>query len=138
MLPTIGGYRIHADQLWVAGSSSTNFSVAGSLVEIEESEASAAPTSSLAVSTNTILDVVTVDSEEADIEVSEDTNASGEPLEYRFRLDGGAWSNWRERTTLKLRRLLGGHHTVEVCSRTVLMKQELNCPTTAFDTTVAE
>ncbi|MBV1880656.1 MAG: hypothetical protein KUG82_03440 [Pseudomonadales bacterium] len=137
LLPTIGGYRIHADELWVSGSGSSNFSVAGTLVEEAVTAASTAPTSSLNLTTNTVLDVVSVENGEAQIEMSEGANGTGEPLEYRYRVDGGGWSNWRQRKSISLSRMFGGHHIVEVCSRTVLMKQEINCPTTEFDTTVA-
>ena len=136
MLPTIGGYRIHADELWVSGSGSTGFSIAGSMIEIGVSDASSTPSSLLALSTNTVEDVVSVDNAEADIEISELNNGTSEPLEYRYRLDGGGWSNWKQRDSIRMRRMMGGHHEVEICSRTVLMKQEVNCPVIEFNTTV--
>lgn len=136
MLPTIGGYRIHADELWVSGSGSTGFSVAGSMIEIAVSEASSTPSSLLALSTNTVVDVVSVENAEADIEISEGNNGTSEPLEYRYRADGGGWSNWKQRDSIKMRRMMGGRHEVEICSRTVLMKQEVNCPVIEFNTSV--
>jgi hypothetical protein len=57
-------------------------------------------------------------------------------LEHRYRVDGGGWSVWKHRNTIRLNRLLAGDHTVEVCGRTVLLKREQSCPVVQFTTTV--
>ncbi|MBL4867052.1 MAG: hypothetical protein JKY67_11830 [Pseudomonadales bacterium] len=134
-LPTIGGYRIHADELWVSGDNDRNFSLAGSLVKEITTEQSTAPTSSLTTTTSNVGDVVNA---EVTIDVNETLNPTNAPLEYRYRVDGGGWSNWKQRSSIRMRRLLGGHHKVEVCSRTILMKQEVDCPTAEFETVVAQ
>jgi len=57
-------------------------------------------------------------------------------LEHRYRVDGGPWTIWKYRDTIRLTRLLAGTHSVEICARTVLLKREQGCPVVTFETTV--
>jgi len=146
-LPRIAGYSIHPEDFWVSGSGDNNLALAGSLVKITTTEAAPAPSTLLAFSnTASRAANVTAGSETKTTELSVNNgevsigisgiNPSDDALEYRFRVDGGAWSVWKHRTSLNLSRLLGGSHTVQVCSRTVVLKQEQDCPSVTFETAV--
>ena len=59
----------------------------------------------------------------ATIVVSGD-NPSEEPLEYRYRVNGGHWTIWKQRETIELSYLPGGDNIVDVCSRTHMMQED--------------
>lgn len=59
-------------------------------------------------------------------------NPIHEPLEYRYRVNDGRWSIWKEREAISLQRMLSGQHCIEVCSRTHLLKESETCATTDF------
>lgn len=144
-LPRIAGYSIHPEDFWITGSGKNNLALAGSLVKLTTTESAPAPSTILAFS-NTASRAVTASASTSSTELSvsngevtigiSGVNPGNEALEYRFRVDGGDWSVWKPRTSLNLSRLLGGSHTVQVCSRTVVLKQEQDCPTVTFDTAV--
>jgi len=165
-LPRISGYGIYAEELWVSGTGHNNFSLAGSLVKLSVTEQASPPSSSLefsgsneqnqstiasasSVSITEEIDVLTeildpteeteviVENGEATITIS-GTNPTNSPLEYRYSVDGGDWTLWKQRNSIHLQRLLGGHHEVQVCARTVYLKQEQDCPIIEFDTNVVE
>lgn len=142
-LPRIAGHSIRPEQFWVSGSGKNNLSVAGSLIPLKTTETatpadtnidfSAPGTLSATVVSNTTKSNV----ENANVTVSiNGVNPTSEPLEYRYRVDNGAWSVWKERNAINLYRMLGGDHTIEVCSRTIFLKQEVECPTLNFNTRV--
>ncbi len=144
-LPRIAGYSIHPQDFWITGSGKNNLALAGNLVKVSTTEAAEAPTtllsfadtasrSSIASVTASATDLSVVNGE-VSIGIS-GINPGNDTLEYRFRVDSGAWSIWKPRTSLSLSRLLGGDHIVEVCSRTVILKQEQDCPTVSFNTAV--
>ncbi|OUS25748.1 hypothetical protein A9Q99_20015 [Gammaproteobacteria bacterium 45_16_T64] len=145
-LPRIAGYSIHPEDFWITGSGNNNLALAGSLVKITTTEAAPAPTTILAFAdasakasksdtTTSATTELTVNNGEVSIGIS-GVNPSTEALESRFRIDNGAWSIWKPRTSLNVSRLLGGTHTIQVCSRTVIMKQEQDCPSVTFETAV--
>ena len=142
-LPRIAGHTIHATDFWINGSNNNALTVSGSLVKLSTTAASRSPTTYLSMtdrqtiraktSTQSIDEpVLTVVNETVQIDVT----GTSSDLEYRFRIDNGAWSVWKARSSINLERILGGAHTVDVCGRTVLMKQEVGCPSVDFDTYV--
>ncbi|CBL44499.1 hypothetical protein HDN1F_09160 [gamma proteobacterium HdN1] len=157
-LPRIAGHSIHPDEFWISGAGKNNLSLAGSLVKLSTTAAAPAPKTMLAYSTSN--DTVTGSAapaagakvaRAASVTQSDIVIANGKvkidisgnnpsadlgKLESRFRVDNGAWSVWKPRGKIELSNLLGGDHVVEVCSRTVLMKQEQGCPTVEFTTSV--
>ncbi len=145
-LPRIAGYSIHPEDFWITGSGNNNLALAGSLVKLTTTDAAPAPSTILAFSNTasrtTASSTATTSSTELSVNNGEVTigisgvNPGTDTLEYRFRVDGGAWSVWKPRTSLSLSRLLGGSHTVQVCSRTVILKQEQDCPSVSFNTAV--
>ena len=145
-LPRIAGHSIHPRAFWVSGEGKNNLSLAGDLVKLSTTANAPAPDTILRFSGATTRSVapaaVSAQSTELSVVNGEVTigvsgsNPSSEPLEYRYRVDNGAWSVWKPRSRIQLQRLLGGEHVVEVCARTVLLKQDIDCPTVSFTTAV--
>ena len=150
-LPRIYNHTLHMQQFWIAGTGNNNLSLAGNLVPLAATAAATPPTSVVDYSAKDITvqqesvsstGVVTSSSVKvANGEVTIDVdginpNPTLGLLEYRYRVDGGGWSIWKHRETIKLSRLLAGVHTVEVCARSMLLKREQGCPVVQFETIV--
>lgn len=150
-LPRIYNHTLHMQQFWIAGTGNNNLSLAGNLVPLAATAAATPPTTVVDYSAEDITvqqesvsstGVVTSSSVKvANGEVTIDVdginpNPTLGLLEYRYRVDGGGWSIWKYRETIKLSRLLAGVHTVEVCSRSMLLKREQGCPVVQFETIV--
>lgn len=158
-LPRIAGHYIHPKEFWISGESGNNLSFAGGLVKVSTTEAAPRPRTLLSFSggsqtvpgttagatTSTVKaaaatisqEAITVANGRVTINVSgNNPSVSFGALEYRYRVDNGPWSIWKPRNRIEMANLLGGDHVVEVCSRTVLMKQEQGCPTVNFTTAV--
>lgn len=144
-LPRIAGHSIHPEAFWVSGSGDNNLSLAGSLVKLSTTANAPAPDTILAFSgTASVSAAPAVSAQATDLTIVNGnvvigvsgSNPTSEPLEYRYRVDNGAWSVWKPRSSIQLQNLLGGEHVVEVCARTVVLKQDIDCPTVAFTTTV--
>lgn len=148
-LPRIAGHSIHPEDFWISGTGKNNLSLAGSLVKLSDTAAAPAPTTILGFSSrsNTVSrtkavragDVVAQATElvveNGAVQISvRGNNPSTGALEYRYQVDNGPWSVWKQRSSIQLQQLLGGDHNVTVCSRTVLMKQEQDCPSVSFTT----
>lgn len=136
-LPTIGGFGILPQEIWVAGEGNNNLAFAGNLIKVETTENATEPDTNaeLGVSSSALTGVDIVNGD-VTIYVS-GTNPTLQPLQYRYRLDGGPWSIWKEREQIQLQRLLGGNHVVEVCSRTVELKEDSECAVVEFETMLA-
>jgi hypothetical protein len=149
-LPRIAGHSIHPRDFWITGSGKNNLALAGNLVRLADSAAAPAPRTMLAFSGST-QQMLRIGAEakagedttaEPELQISNGNvlvrvsgqNPTSEPLEYRFRVDGGPWSVWKQRSQIPLQNLLGGTHRVDVCARTVMMKQEQGCPFVEFTT----
>ena len=146
-LPRIAGYSIHPKDFWITGSTSNNLVMAGNLIKVSTTNADSAPNTILAFAgTSTMEEVSSAAAISAELSINNgevtigilNVGANNQQLEQRFRVDGGKWSVWKPRSELTLRRLLGGSHDVQVCSRTAVLKQEQECPTVSFETTVEE
>ena len=150
-LPRIYNHTLHMQQFWIAGTGNNNLSLAGNLVPLAATAAATPPTSVVDYSAKDITvqqesvsstGVVTSSSVKvANGEVTIDVdginpNPTLGLLEHRYRVDGGGWSIWKYRETIKLSRLLAGVHTVEVCARSMLLKREQGCPVVQFETIV--
>ena len=155
-LPRIAGHSIHPKAFWISGTGKNNLSLAGNLVKLTTTAAAPAPKTLLAFSTSSqvVTPGSTVESssttttsptsltvQNAEVQVGvggQNPNVLLGSLESRFRIDNGPWSVWKARTRVDVKQLLGGTHRVEVCSRTVLLKQEQGCPVVQFDTAVKQ
>lgn len=158
-LPRIAGHSIHPTDFWISGTGKNNLSLAGSLVKLTTTQAAPSPKTLLAFSsgsqtlpattaatttskvtkaaTTLSQSAITIANGKVTVNVSgNNPSASLGKLESRYRVDNGPWSVWKQRGKLELANLLGGDHVVEVCSRTVLLKQEQGCPTVSFTTQV--
>ncbi|MDX1693997.1 MAG: hypothetical protein R3208_09540 [Ketobacteraceae bacterium] len=144
-LPRIAGHSIHPEAFWVSGEGKNNLSLAGSLVKLSTTQNAPAPKTILRFSgASTVAAAADAGTQGTELTVVNGTvtigvsgnNPTREPLEYRYRVDNGAWSVWKQRRNIELKRLLGGEHVVEVCARTVVLKQDVDCPTVSFTTTV--
>lgn len=138
-LPRIAGHSIRPEQFWVSGSGKNNLSLAGSMIKLATTEAAPAPDTRLEfagqISTALSSENTRKDVENGNVIIDiNGVNPEQEPLEFRYRLDDGDWSVWKERDNITLLRLLGGEHTLEVCARTVLLKKEVECPSLDFTT----
>lgn len=150
-LPRIYNHTLHMNKFWIAGANSNSLALTGDLIPISVTEAAPAPTTMVDYSTQDIIvnqenvsstgvvtsNAVTVANGEVTIDVDGvNPNAGLGFLEHRYRVDGGAWTIWKYRETIRLSRLLAGTHSVEICARTVLLKKEQGCPVVTFETIV--
>lgn len=144
-LPRIAGHSIHPVDFWVSGEGQNNLSLAGSLVKLSTTAAATAPDTILDfANTASVAAAPRAGAQSTELSVTNGTviigvsgnNPTNQPLEYRYRVDNGPWSVWKPRSSIQLQRLLGGEHEVEVCARTVVLKQDIDCPTVSFTTAV--
>ncbi len=154
-LPRIYQHTVNMNDFWVSGSAANNLALAGDLVPVGVTEAAEPPVTEIdevttgdvvveVESDNTsglivINDYITVLNGEVTIDVNT-LNGGGsylDSLEYRYRLDNGAWSIWKHRDEIKLGYLLAGPHAIEICARNAALKIEIACPIVEFDTSVA-
>ncbi|WP_370291770.1 hypothetical protein [Thalassolituus sp.] len=149
-LPRIYNHTLYMRDFWVAGTNS--LSLAGDLIPVSVTASASVPATTVqevskrsvdvAISTyddtgEMVEGVVSVANGEVTIDVDGlNPNSDLGNLEYRYRVDGGSWSIWKQRDTIRIRRLLAGDHEVEICSRTPLLKREVSCPVVNFTTTV--
>ena len=135
-LPSIAGYGMRPEQIWSPEPMKTHIAFAGSLVK----------TGATTLSPDTLLEVVgdvvnlVVSDTKINIEngrvtlfFDADSPSTGY-VQYRFRTDYDEWSMWSEQDQVTLERLLGGEHTVEVCSRSGDLVEDSSCETTTFVT----
>ena len=150
-LPRIYNHTLHMNKFWVEGAGHS-LALTGNLVPVATTDAAPAPTTQVDYQTQNVTvnqetvsstgvvtsNAVTIDNGAVTIDVNGiNPNPTLGVLETRYQVDGGGWSIWKHRDTIHLTRLLAGPHTVTVCSRTVLLKREQNCPVVTFDTSVA-
>lgn len=152
-LTQIGSVGFYAKDFWIAGAGKNNLSIAGDLVQNTSTAAALEPKTSLSFTSakqvitpgstvqgnNSTGTAVTVQNGEAHIGVSgQNPNPLLGGLQYRYSVDNGPWSVWKARTRIDVTQLLAGSHSIKVCSRTVLLKQETNCPVVQFETLVTQ
>lgn len=148
-LPRIYNHSLYMREFWIAGEGNNSLALAGDLVPYNVTATAPEPTTVVDYQTANVRvnresvtgtggvqsSAVTVSNGEALIDIE---GINPEPvrgsLEYRYRVDGGGWSIWKRRDEIRLSRMLAGDHEVEVCSRTVLLKREVSCPTVQFET----
>lgn len=51
------------------------------------------------------------------------------PLEYRYRVNDGAWSLWKPRSSIDFYNMSLGLHNLEVCARTAMLVEAKDCQT---------
>ena len=56
----------------------------------------------------------------SNVHVSGD-NPGTDPLEYRYRVNGGYWTVWKVRDAIALSHLPSGHNVVDVCSKAICL-----------------
>lgn len=137
-VPSYAGYGLKLKEMWVADTPKSYLAIAGDLVKVATTAAATPPLtiaslndperSSIAAWINV---GTALSGDEVRLYVSGE-NPTDQPLEYRYRLDQGDWSLWKEREQIVLRRVLSGDHTVEVCSRTYLLKENTACDEVLF------
>lgn len=150
-LPRIYNHTLHMNKFWIAGEGNNSLALVGDLIPIAVTEAAPAPSTVVdyetqditvtqeTVSANGVVTskAVLVNNGEVIIDVDGvNPNAGLGLLEHRYRVDGGPWTIWKHRDTIRLTRLLAGTHSVEICARTVLLKREQGCPVVTFETSV--
>ncbi len=152
-LPRIYEHTLLMRDFWVGGENNNSLALAGDLIPVAVTAAAAAPSTDIArvdsedvavqvtginSTGQTTSDVLLVNNGEVTIDVGGlNPDANLGDLEQRYRVDGGAWSIWKQRETITLKRLLAGDHSVEICSRSPLLKEEASCPVVNFTTTVS-
>lgn len=153
-LPSVFDHTLFMEQFWVVGGAGNNtLALAGKLIPITLAQNAVAPTTSIdnveylqttiemeSVTGSVVTtDTVTLNNGAVNISISGiNPNPEYGDLQFRFRVDGGGWGAWKERTQVQVDNLLAGDHSVEICARSGLMKEETNCPVVEFTTTVVE
>ena len=138
-IPAIEGFTLQLLGIWNPNADNNAFlSLGGNLVSVEASAAAAAPSVSAQVDVpvSSMFATVSMAEQRSATIVVDGDNPSDEPLEYRYRINGGHWTVWKQRSSIELSYLPGGENAVEVCARTYL-KQE-DCTSVTIDTPYAQ
>lgn len=126
-VPSIAGFTLQLAGIWNPNANNEAFiALGGNLVSAEAAAAAVAPTVSADVAAKAFSLFSTetqADKRSATISVGGD-NPTDEPLEYRYRVNGGHWTVWKQRDNIELSYLPAGDNVVEVCSRTHLLKED--------------
>lgn len=129
-IPTAAGYGIYPEEVWAPDDG--HLALAGSFVYLRAAEETPEPDTSVEVLSASDEDTQLLNVVNNTVIINfEGTN---DATQYRYRLDGGWWSTWQRRDTIQLRRLLGGQHTIEVCSRTRFLRADPTCAEQTFNT----
>jgi hypothetical protein len=48
-------------------------------------------------------------------------------IQYRYRVDAGLWSIWKERDQIELYKMDRGQHVIEICGRTAMLVEAESC-----------
>ena len=126
-IPSIEGFTLQLAGIWNPNAGNNAFlSLGGNLVSAAAAAVAQAPTVYAYQQEQAFSFFATrtmADKRSATIVVSGD-NPEADPLEYRYRLNGGHWTVWKQRETIELSYLPGGDNIVEVCSRTAMMQED--------------
>lgn len=127
-VPAIAGFSLQLRDIWNPNATNNAFlSLGGNLVSVAAAASAAAPVVSAQVEEkafSAFFSKVSVDEQRrATITVSGE-NPGSDPLEYRYRVNGGFWTVWKPRETIELSYLPAGDNTVEVCARTDLLQED--------------
>lgn len=127
-VPAIAGFSLQLRDIWNPNANNEAFlSLGGNLVSAAAAASAAAPGISADVQQKafSFFGNVSVDEQRrATIDVSGD-NPGTDPLEYRYRVNGGYWTIWKVRSSIQLSHLPAGDNVVDVCARTDLLQE--NC-----------
>lgn len=154
-LPKILGHVLFMEQFWVENSGSGEnhtLALAGRLIPEEIALNAVAPKTYVDSTTfsqttvkvesvnNGTVTTTNIDLENGKVDIAihgDNPNPEFGGLQFRFQVDGAGWSSWQERTNVVVDNLLAGHHSVKVCARSSLLKEEAvdTCPVVEFDTT---
>lgn len=138
-IPSIEGFSLQLAGIWNPNAANTAFlSLAGNLVSTAAMAAAEAPMVSAAAEETVVPMFATVTQEQlrsATIAL-DGYNPEADPLEYRYRINGGHWTVWKQRSQIQLSYLPAGNNRVEVCARTSLLKED--CTTVAVSVPSAQ
>lgn len=128
-VPAIAGFSLQLRDIWNPNAANNAFlSLGGNLVSAAAAASAAAPVVSASVEEKAFLsavfgDVSVDEQRRATIDVSGD-NPGTDPLEYRYRVNGGYWTVWKVRSQIQLDYLPAGDNVVDVCARTDLLQED--------------
>lgn len=126
-VPAIAGFSLQLKDIWNPNAGNNAFlSLGGNLVSAAAAASAVAPTVNAEVQQTAAFSFfgsVSIDEQRrATIHVSGD-NPGTDPLEYRYRVNGGYWTVWKVRDAIALSHLPSGHNVVDVCSRSDLLQE---------------
>jgi hypothetical protein len=133
-IPSYEGYGVRVKGLWPVGSEKAYLGIAGDLIKTSLTAVAPEPDTFVG------LDAANFHSEGFFLELYPSRTLQGpdivvplsgldpeaQGLEYSFRIDGGPWTVWKARDQIRIpvRSLLSGRHTMEVRSRTALLRED--------------
>lgn len=126
-IPAIAGFTLQLADIWNPNAGNTAFlSLGGNLVSVAAAAVAPAPmvTAYQEEQAFSFLTTRTMAEKRSATIIVDGDNPSDEPLEYRYRVNGGHWTVWKQRSSIELSYLPGGDNLVEVCSRTHMMQQD--------------
>lgn len=127
-IPSIAGFSLDLKGIWNPNADNTAFlSLGGNLVSAAAMAAAEAPvvTAQTVETSASLFSTDSVDPHQNATIWLDGYNPGSDPLEYRYRVNGGYWTVWKPRQQITLSYLPAGDNTVEICGRTDLLKE--NC-----------
>ncbi|OUS26868.1 hypothetical protein A9Q99_16775 [Gammaproteobacteria bacterium 45_16_T64] len=136
-IPTIEGYTFAPVELWQANSG--YLGLAGNMVSGVQASSLVTASADLSASGADTMSAMRVSLGSSTVTSGEQVTFSvagsdedGESVQTRYRLDGGAWSTWKQRDDVTLYRVLTGDHSLEVCARDAELAESSDCAEEAF------
>ncbi len=126
-MPAIAGFSIQLADIWNPNADNNAYlSLGGNLVNVNASLAADAPVvSATAVEKGFAwFGSVSLDEQRTATISVEGDNPEAEPMEYRYRVNGGHWTVWKQRSEIRLNYLQGGDNLVEICGRTSMLQED--------------
>ena len=126
-IPAIAGFTLQLADIWNPNATNNAFlSLGGNLVSVAAAAVAPLPlVSAEAVEKNFSLFETVTNAQKRSVTILVDgDNPGNEPLEYRYRVNGGHWTIWKQRTSIELTYLPAGDNVVDVCTRTNMLKED--------------
>ncbi|OUR99089.1 hypothetical protein A9Q81_10920 [Gammaproteobacteria bacterium 42_54_T18] len=126
-IPAIAGFTLQLADIWNPSATNNAFlSLGGNLVSVTAAAAAPLPfVSAEAVEKNFSLFETVTNAQKRSVTILVDGDNPGEePLEYRYRINSGHWTIWKQRTSIKLTYLPAGDNIIDVCTRTNMLKED--------------
>ncbi|OUS31011.1 hypothetical protein A9Q99_04895 [Gammaproteobacteria bacterium 45_16_T64] len=126
-IPAIEGFTLQLADIWNPNADNNAFmALGGNLVSVAAAAVATLPSVSAQAEEKAFsLFATETMAEKRSVTITVDgDNPEEEPLEYRYRVNGGHWTIWKQRSSIKINYLPGGDNIIDVCTRTSMLVED--------------